>query len=352
MLALREIWPEAPLFTAVYDPKGAFWAADFSVKPSFLQRFPLARKHHELYPWLTPLAFESFDFQGFDVVISVTSADAKGILTKPETFHLCYCLTPTRYLWSGHDDYFYSKKLRILVSPLVVYLRAWDQIASTRPDAYLAISETVQKRIKKYYQRESKVIYPPVEIKKFKIKREGSKKGSGGEEKPFFLLVSRLVAYKKVEVAVRAFNQLDYSLKIVGSGEEEKRLRRLAGDRVEFLGPLTDDQLVDYYQRCQGLVFPTEEDLGLVSLEAQACGCPVIAFRGGGALETVVAEKTGEFFYPQTPEALAAVIKNFDKRRYNKDDCRRNAARFSRKVFQVQFKEEVIRRWKKHQKSL
>lgn len=356
LLALHEIWPQAPLFTTVYHPKAAPWAADFQIRTSFLQKFPLAKRHHELYFWLTPIAFESFDFAGFDVVVSVTSADAKGILTKPETLHLGYCLTPTRYLWSGYADYFFSPGVRFLASPLVLYLRAWDKIASTRPDAYLAISETVQKRIKKYYQRESTVIYPPVDLEKFRIK-EGRDKGknkrkSKGEETPFFLIVSRLVPYKRVGIAIEAFNHLGYSLKIVGSGIEGRRLRRMARKNIEFLGRLTDEELVGYYQRCQGLIFPTEEDFGLVPLEAQACGCPVIALRKGGALETVVEGKTGEFFSPQTPEALASVVKSFDKTRYNEKDCRKNAARFRKEVFQSRFKDFLVKAWEKHRKAL
>lgn len=352
LLALHEIWPQAPLFTAVYHPPSAPWAAGFQIKTSFLQKFPLAKKHHEFYPWLAPLAFESFDFEEFDVVVSVTSAAAKGILTRPKTFHLCYCLTPTRYLWSSHSDYFPSKGLRFLASPLVSYLRAWDRIASARPDAYLAISQTVQKRIKKYYQRDSVVVYPPVDLEKFKIKeeerdegkdREKGKRKSQGEEPPFFLLVSRLVPYKRVGVAIEAFNRLGYPLKIVGSGIGEKRLKRITEKNVEWLGHLTDEELVSYYQRCQGLIFPTEEDFGLVPLEAQACGCPVIALKKGGALETVIAGKTGEFFYPQTPEALAKVVKSFDKARYNKKDCRKNTAKFSKVTFKKNFKSLVER---------
>lgn len=345
LLALHEIWPQAPLFTAVYHPRSAPWAAGFQIKTSFLQKFPLAKKHHELYPWLAPLAFESFDFEGFDVVVSVTSAAAKGILTKPETRHLCYCLTPTRYLWSGQADYFSSRGLRFLASPLVSHLRAWDRIASARPDAYLAISQTVQKRIKKYYQRDSAVVYPPVDLGKFKIEEgrggEKDKRKSQENEKPFFLLVSRLVPYKRVGVAIEAFNQLGHCLKIVGSGIGEKGLKRIAGKNVEFLGHLTDEGLVGYYQRCQGLIFPTEEDFGLVPLEAQACGCPVVALKKGGALETVIEGKTGEFFYPQTPEALAGVVKNFDKTRYNKKDCRKNAAKFGKAIFKKNFKDLV-----------
>ncbi len=161
LLALHEIWPDAPLFTSVYHPQRASWADGFKVIPSFLNKLPLARSRHEILPWLMPLAFESFEFDEFDVVISITSEFAKGIITKPHTFHLCYCLTPTRYLWSGYEDYFQNRAFKFFSQPVVSYLRTWDKIASQRPDEYLAISQEVKKRIKKYYDRDSAVIYPP-----------------------------------------------------------------------------------------------------------------------------------------------------------------------------------------------
>lgn len=356
LLALHEIWPKAPLFTSVYNPKTAPWAADFDVRTSFLQNFPLAKTNHEFYPWLTPLAFESFNFDKFDVVISVTSADAKGIVTKPQTVHICYCLTPTRYLWSGYNDYFRSKVFKFLVSPVVSYLRAWDTIAATRPDEYIAISENVKRRIKKYYGRESMVIYPPVTLIS-KIKDQRLKTQIKNQKEKYFLIVSRLVPYKRIDVAIEAFNKLGLPLKIIGSGTEEKKLRKIARGNIEFLGNLTDEELVGYYQHCQALIFPTDEDFGLAPLEVQACGRPVIALKNGGALETVVDPAksrlkignagqgaTGEFFYPQTPEVLASVVARFDTSKYNGRDCRKNAERFNKEGFKKKFKEFVAER--------
>ena len=331
---LHEIWPKAPLFTAVYWPQGAPWANDFKVIPSFLNKWPLAREHHEFYPWLTPLAFESFDFSEFDVVLSVTSAEAKGIMTKPKTLHLCYCLTPTRYLWSGYREYFKNKLQRFLAEPIVDYLRGWDKVAAQRPDFYLAISQEVQQRIKKYYQRESEIIYPPLDIKKWPARKRTTNKS-------FFLVVSRLVPYKRVDIVVRAFNQLGWPLKIIGVGSEMEELKRISKSNIEFLGQLTDQELLGYYQDCRALIFSQVEDFGLVPLEAQSCGKPVIAFRGGGALETVIDKKTGTFFYPQTSRALIKKLKEFKINDYRAEDCRENAERFDKEIFKKKFKQLV-----------
>lgn len=339
---LHEIWPEAPLFTAVYNPSSAPWADKFQIVSSFINKLPYAKKHHELYPWLTPIAFEAFDFSPYDLVISVTSAEAKGIITKPKTLHLCFCLTPTRYLWSDYENYFSSKAFRFISAPVVNYLRKWDKIAAQRPDFYIAISENVRKRIKKYYGRDPEMIYPPVDTEKFVIRppfREvDNSKFVNGE---YFLVVSRLVAYKKVDLAIEAFNALGWNLKIIGTGNQMIKLKRISKKNIFFLGQLTDEELLGYYQKCQAVIFPTEEDFGLVPLEAQACGKPVIAYKGGGALETIIEGKTGDFFYPQTVEALIKKLKSFKVEKYPIEDCRKNAERFSKQIFKQKIKNFV-----------
>ena len=330
--ALHEVFPEAPLYTAVYNPETAPWAKDFKVIPSFMQKIPFAKTHHELFPWLTPLAFESFDFSDFDLVVSITSAEAKNILTKPKTFHLCYCLTPTRYLWSGLGEY----KVPLILKPLTSYLRFIDQVTSQRPDRYLAISKTVALRIKKYYRRNAAVIYPGIDTQKWRIIKRSRK------NKPFFLVVSRLVAYKKTDLVIKAFNQLKKQVVIVGVGSEFSKLQKMANSKyVKFTGQLTDEELLIYYNNCIAVIFPQEEDFGLIPLEAQACGKPVIAYRGGGARETVIEGKTGEFFYPQTKEALVEKIKGFDILKYKARDCRYQAERFDREFFKKEFKKFV-----------
>ena len=365
LLALHEIWPEASLYTAVYNPKTAPWAKVFKVIPSFLQGFPAAKSNHEFYAPLMPLAFESFNFDGYDVVISVTSEAAKGIITKPKTLHLCYCLTPTRYLWSGYNQHFDTPLKKTLSLPLIENLKKWDLVAAQRPDDYLAISKTVQERIKKYYSRESEVVYPPIDTEKFHPPAGGLNPKSQINQKykmqsfdiaqdknsKYFLVVSRLVKYKKVDLAVEAFNKLGWELKIIGTGREMGKLRRLAGPNIEFLGHLTDEALLGYYQNCQAVVFPQEEDFGLVPLEAQACGKPVIAYRAGGALETVIESKTGLFFYPQTAEGLEKSLRQFVAVRFRKEDCRRQAGKYSQERFTKEFKNLVEKKWKEHLKT-
>lgn len=340
LMALHEIWPGAPLFTSVYNPDTAAWAKDFKIISSFLQKFPLAKTGHELYPLLMPMGFESFNFGEYDVVISITSEAAKGIITKPGTLHLCYCLTPTRYLWSGYANYFETEKLRMLSKLPVAYLRKWDKVACQRPDEYIAISKTVQSRIKNYYHRESDIIYPPVDIDTFKIKNTT-------QSSRFFLVVSRLVKYKKVDLVVEVFNELGWDLKIVGVGREMKNLRGIGQGNIEFLGQLTDSELLTYYQNCQAVIFPQEEDFGIVPLEAMACGKPVIAFKKGGAQETIIDRKTGLFFEGQTRECLTTILKEFERIQFDPFVCRRQAEKFGKEIFKNNFVRFVDQRWQK-----
>lgn len=329
LLALHEIWPEAPLFTAVYDKKNAAWADVFEIHTSFLQRIPFAKTHHELFPWAAPMAFESFDFSNFDVVLSVTSAEAKDIITKPGTVHICYCLTPTRYLWSGAKEY---KKLGIMGRVLGIMektLRRWDLVAASRPDRYIAISRHVQKRIERFYKRNvEKVIYPPVDIEKFRH----------GEAGDYFLCVARLVPYKKVDMVIKAFNSLGWQLKIIGKGSQESYLRNIAKKNIEFVGGnLTDAELAAYYQRSRAFVFAGEEDFGIVSLEAQACGKPVICPRNSGMAETVIEGKTGELF----DKDVISALHKFNKNRYDSVLCRTNAEKYSIMRFKKEMKEAI-----------
>lgn len=349
LLALHEIFPEAPLYTSVYNSLHAPWAKEFTIKTSFLQQFPFATSHHELLAAVMPLAFESFSFDEYDLVISVTSESAKGIITKPLTKHICICLTPNRYLWSSYDDYFTGTFFRFISKPIVSYLRTWDVIASARPDAYIAISKEVQKRIKKYYNRESSVIYPPANLGQTKTyKPDGRSFSLGNKENGYFLVVSRLVPYKKVDIAINACNKLQIQLKIIGAGSEEKRLKRDAGQTIEFVGNLTEEAIIQYYKGCQGLIFPGLEDFGLAIIEAQKFGKPVIAFKGGGALETVIEGETGAFFYPQTADALALILEDFLKKnsklsqkdlQQRENACMRQAALFT----QEKFRKELTR---------
>ena len=370
LLALHKIFPDAPLYTSVYDRKKAPWASVFNIKTSFLQTLPFT-VNHELFAIVMPLAFESFSFDEFDLVISVTSESAKGIITKPKTRHICYCLTPTRYLWSGYNEYFKNDLLRFFAKPAVSYLRMWDKIAAQRPDKFIAISKEVQGRIKKYYNKDSAVVYPPVEfiarqprvsddaqlqkpidqsinsasLSKIRLQSERQPNFNSSESGllRFFLIVSRLVPYKRIDLAVEAFNKLKLPLKIVGVGSELERLKAMAGKNIEFLGNLTDKELVEYYSGCRALVFPGIEDFGITILEAQSFGKPVIAFRAGGALETIIDPSTGSgfatglFFNKQTVEGLEKTIKQFDDMKFDPKVCIENSERFSFERFKKEF---------------
>jgi glycosyltransferase involved in cell wall biosynthesis len=326
LLALHKIWPKAPLFTAVYDKKRAAWADVFLVHPSFLQRIPGASLAHESLPGLTPMAFETFTFDEYDVVISVTSAEAKNIITKPQTLHICYCLTPTRYLWSGFSQYLKQPGLGMLswvagwgLKTFAPMLRKWDIVAASRPDYFIAISERVKERIKKYYGRDViEVVYPPVDTNRFT-----SKGLSSVANADYFLTVSRLVSYKRLDIIIKAFNALKLPLVIIGDGRQKQELRKMAGATIRFIDHhLTDSELVRYYEGCRAFVYAADEDFGLAAAEAQAIGVPVIAYRQSGVAEVVSDRVSGVLFDQQTVESLQAAVREFLSLTFSKAACR------------------------------
>lgn len=342
LLALHKIFPKAPLYTSVYNPKKAPWAKVFpKVIPSFLQKFPMASKHHELYAPLMPIVFESFNFSEYDLVISVTSESAKGIITGPSTKHICIMLTPTRYLWSGYSEYFKNDVLRFISFPIVTYLRYWDRKAAKRPDKIISISKEVAKRVKKYYGLKSTVIYPPMFLSLSKTFIKSDRKGKKPESSNYFLIVSRMVPYKRIDLAIKVFNKLGLPLKIVGKGSQYWGLRSMAGSNIEFLGNLTDDELVKYYRKSIALIFPGREDFGLTILEAASFGKPVIAYGSGGAKETVIDKKTGIFFYPQTEKKLEEAVTLFKKKKFNPEYAKKQAQKFSFKNFKKEILENL-----------
>jgi len=344
LTSLHQLYPQAPFYTSVHNLSSAPFTKNWQVKPSFLQFIPFAKTHHELFPMLTPKAFESFDFKGYDLVISVTSAEAKGVITSGKTLHVCYCLTPTRYLWSHYHQYLSSlpKLTRPLARVLMSTLRRWDQTAAKRPDQYLAISATVKKRITKYYRRPSKIIYPPVNTGFFRPQK------TKRLPRPFFLLVSRLVPYKRVDIAIKACRKLNLPLKIVGTGSQYKYLRQISGPTIQFLGKLTDKKLLGYYQTCQALIFPGLEDFGLTIVEAQSCGKPVIAYAAGGATEIVNSGLTGEFFDKLTVQSLVNVLTKFKPNNYQTSQIISSAKRFSQRKFKTNFKTTINHLWQAH----
>lgn len=321
---LCRMFPDAPIYTTLYSEQatnGVFCKRD--IRFSFLQNIPFVKRYHHAFPFLMPLAVERFDFSEFDVVLSVSHSFAKGVITKPSTKHVSYCLTPPRYLWDDSHRYVqefqYPAIIKAFALPFLSYLRVWDREASVRPDAMIAISDFVRQRIAKYYHRDVPVLYPPVDVSQFRIM-------NGYHD--YYLMVGRLVTYKKFDLAINAFNKLEWPLKIVGAGMDEKRLRRMAGKNIEFLGAVTDAQLANLYGHAKALVFPQEEDFGIAPLESMASGRPVIAYRGGGATETVIDGETGVFFDEQTPESLISALEKFDPSAYKTTTCRAQAEKF------------------------
>jgi glycosyltransferase involved in cell wall biosynthesis len=342
---MQDIWPEAPTFTLFFDPDSLPAFRGRNIKTSFLQNLPFALKRYQWYIGLMPAATESHDLSAFDVVISSSSAFSKGVITRPDALHICYCHTPTRYLWS--DTHSYVQELRVpkivktALPPLLSKLRLWDQAAANRVDYFLANSETVRERIQKYYQRESTVVHPPVDVTKFSI---------SDELKTHFLVGGRLVAYKRYDLVVEAFNRTGLPLKIFGSGPVEKDLREKANENIEFLGRVNDETRRQLFAACKAFIHPHEEDFGLTAVEAMASGRPVIAYRRGGATETVVDQVTGEFFDEQSWEELADHLIRFDESRYNSNAIRAHAERFSEERFKNELRSFVERAWEEKQR--
>jgi len=327
LLELHKIFPDAPLYTSLYAPEKAKWAEVFEVRPSFLQKLKFLRDKHELLGVFMPIAFESFDFSKFDLVISVTSESAKGVITNKDTKHICICLTPTRYLWSDYDIYFKSNLFKIITFPVVFYLKKWERIAIKRPDGVIAISENIKEKIKQYYDVDSHVIYPP------SSSILNTRKIVLPNEKNYFLVVSRLVPHKRIDLAVKAVNRSKTNLIIIGKGVEEGNLKSIAGKNVKFIKSVSDSELRGYLKNAKALIYPSEEDFGIGMVEAQLHGAPVVAYRKGAAKEIIKEGKTGEFFKEQTVRSLSRVLKTIKKDKYNERDCYNNGLRFSNQKF-------------------
>ncbi|MBC8140556.1 MAG: glycosyltransferase [Armatimonadetes bacterium] len=329
--ALHPIWPDAPIYTSVYDKENTLPCfAQMDVRTTFLQKFARRGLMHKLVLPLYPLAFESFDLSGYDLVVSSASSFAKGVITAPETCHVCYCHTPSRFAWRFHEYMAqggYSPMMRRIMSLVIHNLRTWDyQAAHARVDHFVANSYNVAKRIRKYYNRASTVIHPPVRTERFTPVAEPT-----GD---YFLVVSRFLSYKRVDLAIAACNLLNVPLKVVGSGPDEKRLRAMAGAKTEFLGRLPDSDVIGLMANCRAFLFPGEEDFGIAPVEAMAAGRPVVAYGHGGALETVIPGETGLFFADPTPESLAQCLRNMDTFGADTARIRRHAETFDTRLFQ------------------
>src|SRR3989344_4268256 len=338
----QELYPYAPIYTLVHDPSamhGKFAAS--RIYTSFLQKMPFSRKHHRLFPPLMPLAIEQFDFSKYDVVLSDSSSFAKGIITRPETLHICYMHTPMRYAWDDcqkyTEDFGFPGLIKKLVPFFMSPIRLWDRASADRVDRIIANSQFVAKRIQKYYRKDSLVIHPPVNVSQF------YRSETRGD---YFLMVGRLIAYKRHDIAIEAFNRLNLPLKIIGRGPEYDRLKKLAGPTIEILCRVPEEELPKYYAECRGFVFPQEEDFGIVAIEAMASGRPIIAYRGGDIVEHMEEGVMGEYFDEQTPEALMKAVERFDESKYDPGYIRSKAGIFDKELFKATIKgyvEEAVR---------
>src|SRR3989344_3992349 len=326
---LASIFPDAPIYTLFYDSEATGRVFEGKeIRTSFLQKIPFINKYHRFFPLFMPTAIEQFNFSQFDVVISISASFAKGIITKPGTRHICYCLTPPRFLWDDSqkfvEEFTYPGAIKIFFPPLITYVRLWDREASLRVDEFWSISNFVRDRVKKYYLRDSEVIYCPVNVDKFYITDSID---------DYFFMTGRLVSYKRFDLAIRVFNKLGWPLKIAGVGPEMKKLKKIAGNNIEFLGLVSDEKLADLYSHSTAFIFPQEEDFGITPLESMASGRPVIAYRGGGAVETVREGETGFFFNQQTEESLSEAVKRFNAKDFEPSKCREQAERVGIEVF-------------------
>lgn len=344
---LSEMFPEAPIYTFLYDEKkvGDDFPAE-RVRISFLQKFPeFLRKRQRFFLPFLPIASETFDLRDFDLVISSSSAFAKGIITKPKTIHICYCHSPMRYGWDWYHEYIretFSGSSRIFKFPaklLLHYVRIWDRQASDRVEYFIANSKTTADRISKYYRRDSKVIYPPVNLWRDNQKNSRIKISDSG----YFLIVSQLTPYKKIDIAVEAFNKLGFPLIVIGEGKQRKDLEKFANKNVKFLGWQDDETIREYYRNCRAFIFPGEEDFGITPIEAMSFGKPVLAFRKGGLTETVEEGLTGEFFDDSEPEILADGVRRLCENlpKYNPIYIRERTEKFSSERFKKEFRQFV-----------
>lgn len=342
-LKLHRMFPKAPIYTSVFNAeKVGEGFEDADIRTSFIQRLPFAKKKHQWYLNMMPYAYESFDLSQFDIVISSSHSCSKGIITKPETMHVCYCHTPMRYLWDDWHSYVRDYKMPSIIKryakKVLHKLRIWDKVAADRVDYFVSNSKTTQRRVDKYYRRPSTVIHPMIDASKYEI---------APKTKGYFLAVGRLIPYKKFDLIVNTFNTLGLPLKIVGTGIAEKDLKKVAKPNIEFLGFTDEATLKKLYSECEALIFPQLEDFGITPLEAMASGRPVIAYKDGGALETVIDGETGVFFNKQDELHLKGAVEKYlkEKHLFKKDKIREHAMGFDEEEFERKFSRYIQQKW-------
>jgi glycosyltransferase involved in cell wall biosynthesis len=345
--ALHELYPEAPIFVLFHDKNKMGHFNEAHVRESFLGSFPFITSHYQWYLPLMPLATERHQLKDFDVIISSTSAFAKGVITSPEALHISYCHTPTRYLWSDAHEYIadlpYNPLIKAALPRLMHRLRLWDKMSADRVDHFIANSQTVRRRIQKYYRRDSSVIHPPVNVQDFAVNP------SVGN---YYVTGGRLVPYKQLDLVVRVFNRLGWPLKIFGSGPAREHLQDIAKPNIEFVGRVSDREKAQLLAGARAFIHPQVEDFGITPVESMAAGRPVIAFAQGGATETVTPGVSGVYFYEQTWEALYDVLIHFDHTAWDSDRIRQDSLRFSLAAFKQQMHQYVTHRYEEFKQGL
>ena len=331
---IHTLFPDAPIYTLVYDQdKAPEWCKECDIRTTYIQKWPGAKSHHKLLLSFMPKAWEALDLTEYDLVISCCASCCKGVITRPDALHVCYSFSPTRYVWDLYYDYLENTNAikRFFMKRMIHKVRLWDFQAAQRVDHFAADSNFVGSRIKKYYRRDFTTIYPGTRINEYPI-----------TEMPddYYLVVARFVRYKRVDLAIEACHQLKKKLVVIGSGgEEEERLKKLAGDTVEFLGRVSDEEMERYYSRAKAFLFPGIEDYGITPVEAMSAGVPVLAFGKGGALETVQDGKTGLYFHDQTVSGLVHCIEEFERNgvAYSRQQIHDYSLNFSDEIFKGNF---------------
>jgi glycosyltransferase involved in cell wall biosynthesis len=343
LLDILKVYPQAEIFTLIHDPKKTNWLPKkHKVHTSIIQNLPFSKKSKLIYTPFYSLALEQFNFSNFDLVISTTSVNGYCLLTSTQTLFICYLHNTNRYLYQ-------TPKQFELLEPLLKIYKKIDFVHSQRPDYLLCNSQTVQKRILKNYHRQSQVVYPGIDLSFFKPALKNTKN-------KYFLVISRLVTHKRIDIAIKACHQLNLKLIIVGQGRDQQQLKKLAKKinykNIVFTGKIANKELLSLYQNCQALICPQLEDFGLTPLEAQASGKPVIAFNRGGITETIINNKTGLFFNQQNTQSLIKTLKKFSQKNFKKSDCVNNAKRFSQSNFMLNFKKVTKQLWQQHQNTI
>ena len=345
--AFHELWPEAPIFVLFNHKNKVEGFSNADIRQSFISKLPFGKTKYQWYlPWM-PLATERHNLHQFDVVLSSTSAFAKGVLTRPDTLHISYCHTPTRYLWTDTHEYIadlkYNRLIKAFLPKLIHRLRMWDKMSVDRVDHFIANSGNVRGRIQKYYRRDSDIIYPPVDTHLY------SPTPDIGD---YFITGGRLVPYKRFDLVIHVFNRLRWPLKIFGTGPEYEALKSIAKENIEFLGKITDEQKVEFMRHARAFIHPQVEDFGITPIESMASGRPVIAYPVGGIAETVVPGETGVFFNEQTWESLLDALLKFDYRAWDSEKIREHAEKYSAHHFKDKMKRYVEDRYEEFKQGL